>query len=171
MKQFVKATLMLRVLCFVVVLVCGGWQTAIAQSCPSTLEARRALERRGDPFGIFCTRAYQADYARKACARARSGMDMDECQYLAENLIEALQACARRGGPYGARCSAMIPDARNLLAWVNRNGVLIEHRRRQREGQDDFNRCSANVYSQCAAQCGGNSACLGACNANIGRCN
>jgi hypothetical protein len=117
-------------------------------------------------------RRFQAERARHVCSRARSGMDMDECQYLSEMLIDALQGCAGRGGPYGARCASMIGEARNLLAWVNRNPVLLEHRRRQRQDYEFGANCRADIGVQCSAQCAGNPNCMAACNSgNAWQCN
>lgn len=159
-----------RVVAFVLLTLAAN--AAFAQSCPPTPQAR-ALESRGDPLGYYCMRVFQSQYARTKCNTARSALDMDECQYLAEMLIEGLQSCSRgRGGPYGSKCAAMMGEAQGMLARVNRNPVLLQHRSNQRGEQDYRNSCFANIGTQCAAQCAGNSLCMANCQSgNAWQCN
>jgi hypothetical protein len=150
---------------------CLAPQVSQAQTCPPNAQAR-ALEARRDPFGIYCMRVFQAGYARQICARARAAIDLDECQYLSELLIESLQRCAALGPPYGAKCSAMIPQAKGMLRAVNANPVLVEHRQEQRGRASAGNACRGNLGIQCSARCGGNPSCMAACNGgNAWQCN
>lgn len=92
-------------------------------------------------FPFLCADEAQAQWqpdklygnTQRACARARSGMDKDECQYLAEMLISNLRDCIHDGSPYASRCSRMLPNAQNMLNRVNGDPVLRNHRAEQRE--------------------------------------
>jgi hypothetical protein len=81
----------------------------------------------------------QFSNAQQKCAAARTALDKDECQYLAEMLIEDLGSCARRSGPQTGQCASMLPAAREMLATVNRDPVLLDHRARQRAQQGQPN--------------------------------
>jgi hypothetical protein len=144
---------------------------ALEQTCPPTAEARM-LERQRDPFGTYCLRVGQAAFARDKCSRARSALDLDECQYLSEMLISALRDCAALGGPYGAKCAAMSGQGREMLGAVNQNPVLQQHRQEQRDRAGYGNSCRANIGTQCMGQCGNDIGCNAACNGgNAWRCN
>jgi hypothetical protein len=77
----------------------------------------------------------QFAFAEEKCAVAQSGSDKDECQYLAEMLIDDLRRCMRRPGPLAAECASMLDDAKEMLAEVNRDPVLLQHRAWQRAQQ------------------------------------
>jgi hypothetical protein len=144
---------------------------AWAQSCPPTPEAR-ALERQRDPFGTYCMRVGQAEFARQKCSRARSAIDLDECQYLSASLVRTLRDCAALGGPYGAKCAAMMGQGSRMLGTVARNPVLQQHRAEQRDSEVSGNRCRGDIGAQCMGRCGNDTTCLASCNSgNSWRCN
>jgi hypothetical protein len=165
MRSRQPATLLL------IAIVGFGASPALAQNCPSAVEAR-ALEGQRDPFGTYCMRSYQADFARRKCSTARSALDLDECQYLSESLVRASQDCARLGGPYAARCATLAAEGKNMLGAVNQEPVLLQHRQEQRSQQNFGNSCRANIGVQCMGQCGGDTTCQAQCNSgNAWRCN
>ena len=94
--------------------------------------------------------AKQHAYMRQVCAAARTGMDKDECQYVAESLIENLGRCIRQRSPYAGTCRDMLPEAQAQLRQVNNDPVLLDHRDDQREDQR-----RANIRALCASQNGG----------------
>ena len=144
---------------------------APAQTCPPNAQVR-VLEARRDPFGTYCMRVFQAGFAEQKCARARTALDLDECQYLSELLIESLRGCAALGGIYGTKCSAMIPQAKTMLSTVNKHPVLVEHRQAQRGRAHSGLSCRANLGVQCSARCAGNPSCIAACSGgNSWQCN
>ena len=88
-----------------------------------------------DEAGAQWSPQRQFSIAQQKCANAQSALDKDECQYLAEMLIEDLSACARRSGGQAGQCASMLGAAREMLAEVNRDPVLLGHRARQRAQQ------------------------------------
>ena len=89
-------------------------------------------------------------YLDQVCAAARTAIDLDECQYTAEKLIENLRDCIRQRSPYAGTCQSLLPGAQAQLARVNNNPVLLEHRQDQRDAQ-----WAAGVRAICAQQNGG----------------
>ena len=94
--------------------------------------------------------ARQNSYMAQVCGAARTALDLDECQYVAESLIDNLRDCLRNGSPHAAQCAALLPGAEAQLARVNRDPTLLEHREDQRESQRQ-----ADIRALCASQNGG----------------
>ncbi len=89
-------------------------------------------------------------YVTSQCARARSGIDKDECQYNSEKKIEQMRECISEGSPYARRCAQLLPHYQRLLKRVNSDSVLLEHRQNQREGSRQN-----SIRSLCASRNGG----------------
>lgn len=92
----------------------------------------------------------QNAYMRQVCGSAQTAPDLDECQYVAESLIDNLRDCIRQRSPYAGICANLLPQAQSQLEQVNRNPVLLEHRQDQWDAQKD-----ANIRSLCASRNGG----------------
>ncbi len=79
--------------------------------------------------------AKQNAYMHQVCATAGTAMELDECQYVAESLIDNLRDCIRQRSPYAATCVSLLPGAQAQLEHVNNDSTLLKHREDQREGQ------------------------------------
>lgn len=79
--------------------------------------------------------AKQNAYMYQVCGAANSALELDECQYVAESLIDNLRDCMRQRSPYAATCASLLPGAQAQLQHVNKAPTLLEHREDQREGQ------------------------------------
>lgn len=100
--------------------------------------------------GAWWNPAKQNAYMHQVCRRARSGIDKDECQYVAESLISNLTDCVRDGSPYARTCARLLPGARAQLARVNNDPTLQQHRQGQRRSQRN-----ADIRALCAQENGG----------------
>ena len=79
--------------------------------------------------------AKQNAYMYKVCGAASTALELDECQYVAESLIDNLRDCMRRRSPHAATCASLLPGAQAQLQHVNKDPTLLEHREDQREAQ------------------------------------